>query len=1223
MTTYIRDLIDIPDQVRTGDFVLRLSEGLTRPKETIERYVVTEQLARSFDTALSFVRAAIDSKSSKATYLHGSFGSGKSHFMAILLLLLQNNADARSLEGLEDIVHRHNDWTSDKKFLLVPYHMIGAKDMESAVLGGYVEHTRRIHPDAPLPGVYLSDKIFADARSLLDAMGDAKFFTKLNESAGAGATGWGEIAKGWDAASFDQATKAPPTSEDRSRLVGDLVRQYYSAMISHSEFVDLDTGLSIISKHAKSLGYDALILFLDELVLWLASHAADMSFLNREGQKLAKLVEAQKADRPIPIVSFVARQRDLSGLVRDQTTGAELSSFTDVLRWWEARFDQITLEDRNLPAIAEKRLLRPKDNTARQLIDADFAKTVSIRETVLDVLLTGQATRDMFRKVYPFSPALIETLVEISFLLQRERTALRVMLQLLVDQREWLRLGDVVPVGDLFDPVAEGNDAISESIKTSFDNAKKLYVQKLKPILEREHELRFEDAANLPPLDAKVVALRNDGRLIKTLLLSALAPNVEPLRSLTVERLAALNHGTIKTPIPGTESTVALGKLRKWAAEVGELKISDDSPTNPSISVQITGVDTEGIIANGRSEDNAGNRIRKIRELIFAQLGIALEEQMFKRHDFLWRATKRSCNIVFGNIRDMTFSDFGNGEEDWKVIIDYPFDKEGHSPHDDVSKIDEYRLTGNPSARTLLWVPAFLSLQAKRELALLVILDHVLKGDRFNDYASHLAAVERAQARTILENQQRQLQQRMISYMEGAYGIIQPPKGSTDESFELTKEEQFQSLDEGFQPNPPVGANLKQAFEGLLDQSLKYQFPKHPTFEPDTKLTPAILRRVYETIERATQVSDGRIPIDQPLRKDLRLIANPLKIGEMTLETHFILHDHWQRHFSQKHAEHGGDLTVGRLRAWIDEPEPWGLKKELQNLVVMTFAAQTNRSFYRYGGSITPTLDGIPDDAELREQALPSEQDWLSAGRLGSSIFGVTASPLCNAMNVAKFVDEVKRIASEHREACDELLPILKRHVLQYSGVGADTARVKTALATRMLVDDVSKAAANDMVQSLCAATIETSESAMGTSLKKARLLVDVLNGTKWNLFDAIKKLDGRRGEAARLILSDLEDALSKDEYAIALAPVLASLEGKAAQLLADIPSPAGPQPGKAGPDAPPAPPPAKAGAIKIDGGSESVVTRSEFVELAERIEQHLEKDESARLRINWEVYKP
>ena len=49
-------------------------------------------------------------------------------------------------------------------------------------------------------------------------------------------------------------------------------------------YVDLDVGLSIISAHAKSLGYDGLILFLDELILWLATHSADLDFVQTEGK---------------------------------------------------------------------------------------------------------------------------------------------------------------------------------------------------------------------------------------------------------------------------------------------------------------------------------------------------------------------------------------------------------------------------------------------------------------------------------------------------------------------------------------------------------------------------------------------------------------------------------------------------------------------------------------------------------------------------------------------------------------------------------------------------------------------------------------------------------------------------------------------------------------------------------------------------------------------------
>jgi len=66
---------------------------------------------------------------------------------------------------------------------------------------------------------------------------------------------------------FRSSGRRPPKRGSRSS-VGDLVEKFFTyARTGDSEFVDLDTGLSIISKHAKSLGYDGLILFLDELIL--------------------------------------------------------------------------------------------------------------------------------------------------------------------------------------------------------------------------------------------------------------------------------------------------------------------------------------------------------------------------------------------------------------------------------------------------------------------------------------------------------------------------------------------------------------------------------------------------------------------------------------------------------------------------------------------------------------------------------------------------------------------------------------------------------------------------------------------------------------------------------------------------------------------------------------------------------------------------------------------
>ena len=161
MTT-IADIFDLPERVHQGDFVLRLSEGVERADRTLNDYVVAEQLAGCFDDALSLIGSAVGANTSKGAYLHGSFGSGKSHFIAVLTLLLRRNAAARSIPRLAGAVAKSNAWTTDRRFLVVPYHMIGATGMESAILGRYAEHVRAIHPEAPTPGFYQADRLFEE-----------------------------------------------------------------------------------------------------------------------------------------------------------------------------------------------------------------------------------------------------------------------------------------------------------------------------------------------------------------------------------------------------------------------------------------------------------------------------------------------------------------------------------------------------------------------------------------------------------------------------------------------------------------------------------------------------------------------------------------------------------------------------------------------------------------------------------------------------------------------------------------------------------------------------------------------------------------------------------------------------------------------------------------------------------------------------------------------------
>ena len=786
----ISDLLDLPERVRKGDFVLNLSKGVTEPDKTLEQYVITPQLVACFDDALSFIRQAVDTVSSKACYLHGSFGAGKSHFMAVLHLLLQHNPAVRSLAELAKVLGKHG-WVEDKKLLLVPYHMIGARNMETAILGGYVDHVMQHHPDAPLPGVYLADEIFKNAQQHRQVLGDEKFFEQLNQGQATGSDPRrGKLAKGWSAARFAAALEAPPMSEERSRLVGDLVQYIFPAFKGIAQgkdeaYVDLDVGLSIISSHAKTLGYDGLILFLDELILWLATHSADVGFVQKEGNKLAKLVESRKSERPVPIISFVARQRDLRDLIGDNVTGMEQMNFADVLCHWEGRFHTITLEDRNLPVIAQRRVLKPKNDACRAEIEESFEKTSQVRTEILNVLLTRESDRTMFKMVYPFSPALIQALVAVSSALQRERTALKIMLQLLVNRRDTLRLGDVIPLGDLWDVVAHGDEAFTDVMRVNFENAKKLYQNKLLPMLELQHSIDWEidterlkdDSGKLSDeqrreLSERMQRFENDDRLLKSLLLCSLVHGVETLKDMNCMRLAALNHGTVRSRIPGREHQAVANKLRTWAGIVGEIRVGDDQ-NNPTVSLQLSGVDTETIVVSAGSYDNFTNRQFRIRQILFQSLGIGEEEKLLLSHEFLWRGSKRQCELLFANVRMLTEESL-RSTEDWRLIIDFPFDSEGHSPIEDLDRLDKFR-ERNERQRTLAWIPSFFSTRTQSELAKLVIIDRLLLGNNLDQHAKHLSMQDRETARILLKNQQSALSQRLTQAVEAAYAIRSEP----------------------------------------------------------------------------------------------------------------------------------------------------------------------------------------------------------------------------------------------------------------------------------------------------------------------------------------------------------------------------------------------------------------------------------------------------------------
>ncbi|NIL64663.1 hypothetical protein [Salinispora arenicola] len=114
----------------------------------------------------------------------------------------------------------------------------------------------------------------------------------------------------------------------------------------------------------------------------------------------------------------------------------------------------------------------------------------------------------------------MNTLIAISGALQRERTGLKVLQEMLITRREDLAVGQLVPFGDLWDVLSAGAiQPFSNRLKHEFEAAKQFYARVRADLLQR-HGVSEANLASLPQQHP----FRVDDRLIKTLLMAVLAP---------------------------------------------------------------------------------------------------------------------------------------------------------------------------------------------------------------------------------------------------------------------------------------------------------------------------------------------------------------------------------------------------------------------------------------------------------------------------------------------------------------------------------------------------------------------------------------------------------------------------------------------------------------------------------------------------------------------------
>jgi len=154
MTT-INEAFDLrrPEDIRAMGFVVRLREsdpGLDKVKKLVDDYVITPAVEKELPRILDGMKQAFDRGEEYVRSIHGSFGSGKSHFMTMLSLLLEGarrawkksrplfnaHLDARQRQVLVSLEGPSHELIEDWKKRVPPPSSRGAKATRAYAKGG-------------------------------------------------------------------------------------------------------------------------------------------------------------------------------------------------------------------------------------------------------------------------------------------------------------------------------------------------------------------------------------------------------------------------------------------------------------------------------------------------------------------------------------------------------------------------------------------------------------------------------------------------------------------------------------------------------------------------------------------------------------------------------------------------------------------------------------------------------------------------------------------------------------------------------------------------------------------------------------------------------------------------------------------------------------------------------------------------------------------------------
>jgi len=600
-----------------------------------------------------------------------------------------------------------------------------------------------------------------------------------------------------------------------------------------------------MAAHARAQGYGGIVLMLDEFLLWLAEK--DRAEFVQAINNLNLIVDHTTGQRSVPVFAFVARQRNLQEFFPDLTDESRIYEHID---HHAKRFEVSTLQDIELRHIVRGRILRPIDPAQVKAVTDTLAQK---HERILPALLGG-ADIGYLRDVYPFHPALIEMLVDVTSLMQRERSALRLLYELLVLHYPNLPLGEFLPVGSAFQALFPPSGVEASKKVELMQDIHRQYYTRLAPAIQR---LADDPNSGLVPERRRAL-----DQMVKTVLLAEVSPRLRQ-GGLTIERLVQLNAVDVEGETFRGQVRVAETDLGALARSVPDLQIAGSDRT--AIVRYVLGrVSLTEFLARARAKvDNISQRFKVFYPALKEALGITnasgFEEggPQEGTWDLNWRRTSRKGQLKLCNIRETRQDAFEPPPGTFKVLIDYPWDEPGHGVEEDRHAAERVR-RNRGTLYTVCWLPRHFTAQEMDVLVELAAVRFLVSGPGQKDLLDTLGAQDKSQVLEQASTRQRNLEAQLERLLKDVY----------------IGHGEFLPLIDNIESRVPC-ETMKDNLEHIATRLMDRQYPHHPNFlgEPKKADLEALLGWMVEAGETAVSVA-----YDETAGRALRQLGVPLEL---------------------------------------------------------------------------------------------------------------------------------------------------------------------------------------------------------------------------------------------------------------------------------------------------------------------------------------------------------